>query len=74
MSLSTRNLDSPIGINRKVSCNIIDSQVKEGYPIKLLAESGQREVFCGLTGIVWLHRKIKDALPRCRVIHEAFPL
>ena len=39
----------------------IDSQVKEGYPIKLVAESGQREVFCGLTGIVWLHRKIKDA-------------
>jgi light-independent protochlorophyllide reductase subunit N len=24
-------------------------------------ERGQREVFCGLTGIVWLHRKIKDA-------------
>jgi len=24
-------------------------------------ESGQREVFCGLTGIVWLHRKIQDA-------------
>src|SRR6201994_3920726 len=24
-------------------------------------ESGQREVFCGLTGIFWLHRKIQDA-------------
>ena len=24
-------------------------------------ESGQREVFCGLTSIVWLHRKIQDA-------------
>ena len=24
-------------------------------------ESGQREVFCGLTGIIWLHRKIQDA-------------
>ena len=24
-------------------------------------ERGQREVFCGLTGIVWLHRKIRDA-------------
>ena len=24
-------------------------------------ERGQREVFCGLTGIVWLHRKIQDA-------------
>jgi len=27
----------------------------------VLKESGQREVFCGLTGIVWLHRKIQDA-------------
>ncbi len=24
-------------------------------------EDGQRAVFCGLTGIVWLHRKIRDA-------------
>jgi light-independent protochlorophyllide reductase subunit N len=24
-------------------------------------EQGQREVFCGLTSIVWLHRKMKDA-------------
>jgi light-independent protochlorophyllide reductase subunit N len=27
----------------------------------ILRERGQREVFCGLTGIVWLHRKIQDA-------------
>lgn len=27
----------------------------------MLRERGQREVFCGLTGIVWLHRKIQDA-------------
>ncbi len=26
-----------------------------------LVERGQREVFCGLTGIIWLHRKIQDA-------------
>ena len=26
-----------------------------------LKERGQREVFCGLTGIIWLHRKIQDA-------------
>jgi light-independent protochlorophyllide reductase subunit N len=26
-----------------------------------LIERGQREVFCGLTGIIWLHRKIQDA-------------
>jgi light-independent protochlorophyllide reductase subunit N len=31
----------------------------EAAPI--LRERGQREVFCGLTGIVWLHRKIQDA-------------
>ena len=27
----------------------------------VLRERGQREVFCGLTGIVWLHRKLQDA-------------
>jgi light-independent protochlorophyllide reductase subunit N len=27
----------------------------------VLHEAGQREVFCGLTGIIWLHRKIQDA-------------
>ena len=26
-----------------------------------MRERGQREVFCGLTGIIWLHRKIQDA-------------
>src|SRR5215831_15509761 len=31
-----------------------------GEPV-VLRERGQREVFCGLTGIVWLHRKIQDA-------------
>ena len=30
-------------------------------PVPVLRERGQREVFCGLTGIVWLHRKIQDA-------------
>ena len=28
---------------------------------QILRERGQREVFCGLTSIVWLHRKIQDA-------------
>ncbi len=27
----------------------------------VLRERGQREVFCGLTGIIWLHRKLQDA-------------
>jgi light-independent protochlorophyllide reductase subunit N len=29
--------------------------------VPVLRERGQREVFCGLTGIVWLHRKMQDA-------------
>jgi light-independent protochlorophyllide reductase subunit N len=29
------------------------------FPV--LRERGQREVFCGLTGIIWLHRKMQDA-------------
>jgi light-independent protochlorophyllide reductase subunit N len=29
--------------------------------LRFSAERGQREVFCGLTGIIWLHRKIQDA-------------
>lgn len=32
-----------------------------GTALPVLRERGQREVFCGLTGIVWLHRKIQDA-------------
>ena len=29
--------------------------------LNVLKERGQREVFCGLTSIVWLHRKMQDA-------------
>jgi len=29
--------------------------------VPILRERGQREVFYGLTGIIWLHRKIQDA-------------
>ncbi len=39
-----------------------------GVPVRTVAtarpvlrERGQREVFCGLTSIVWLHRKMQDA-------------
>ena len=35
--------------------------VRATAPRKLLRERGQHEVFCGLTGIVWLHRKLQDA-------------
>ena len=34
---------------------------KDPPELKIRQERGQREVFCGLTGIVWLHRKIQDA-------------
>jgi light-independent protochlorophyllide reductase subunit N len=41
------------------------SQVSSGLSgceaLPVLRERGQREVFCGLTGIMWLHRKIQDA-------------
>ena len=30
-------------------------------PVNLRKERGQREVFCGLTSIVWMHRKLQDA-------------
>ncbi|HJL15000.1 MAG TPA: ferredoxin:protochlorophyllide reductase (ATP-dependent) subunit N [Sandaracinaceae bacterium LLY-WYZ-13_1] len=33
----------------------------DGGSLPVLKERGQHEVFCGLTGIVWLHRKIQDA-------------
>ncbi len=36
----------------------IDTSCKD---MPVLRERGQREVFCGLTGIIWLHRKIQDA-------------
>ena len=39
--------------------NLPQSQGCSTAPV--LVERGQREVFCGLTGIVWLHRKIQDA-------------
>ncbi|SIT65570.1 ferredoxin protochlorophyllide reductase subunit N [Ectothiorhodosinus mongolicus] len=29
--------------------------------IPIIRERGQHSVFCGLTGIIWLHRKIQDA-------------
>jgi light-independent protochlorophyllide reductase subunit N len=37
----------------------IAAQACDESPV--LRERGQREVFCGLTGIIWLHRKIQDA-------------
>ena len=40
----------------------------------VLKERGQREVFCGLTGIIWLHRKMQDGVPPRRgVTHLRAP-
>jgi light-independent protochlorophyllide reductase subunit N len=39
----------------------IGSSASAGAARPVLRERGQREVFCGLTGIIWLHRKIQDA-------------
>jgi len=41
----------PVPVKTAVGCS--DAPV--------LRERGQHEVFCGLTGIIWLHRKIQDA-------------
>ena len=40
-------------------CTETPPEISTDLPV--LKERGQREVFCGLTGIVWLHRKMQDA-------------
>ena len=41
---------------------LTDKNIAESFAdLPVLKERGQREVFCGLTGIVWLHRKMQDA-------------
>ena len=42
-----------------MNAHVQDCTVTTANPVR--RENGQREVFCGLTGIVWLHRKIQDA-------------
>ena len=45
-------------------CTEIPTKPASPSPVQdlpVLKERGQREVFCGLTGIVWLHRKMQDA-------------
>lgn len=42
--------------------NVVESKSEAcGSDRNVLRERGQREVFCGLTGIIWMHRKIQDA-------------
>jgi len=40
---------------------VVEAGLKVVPPLEVLKESGQREVFCGLTSIVWLHRRMPDA-------------
>ena len=47
------NLPFKVNANEPTAKGCVDQPV--------LRERGQREVFCGLTGIVWLHRKIQNA-------------
>ena len=42
-----------------IAANGLDCGPASGGAV--LRERGQREVFCGLTGIIWLHRKVQDA-------------
>ena len=42
-------------------CQTVAGAGRAGDAVVVLRERGQREVFCGLAGIVWLHRKIQDA-------------
>ena len=38
-----------------------DGPIRSCRDAPILKERGQREVFCGLTSIMWLHRKMQDA-------------
>jgi light-independent protochlorophyllide reductase subunit N len=46
-------------VNARLPIPVVAESGCESAPV--LRERGQREVFCGLTGIIWLHRKIQDA-------------
>ena len=46
-------------MNARLPIPVVAESGCESAPV--LRERGQREVFCGLTGIIWLHRKIQDA-------------
>ena len=39
----------------------LDTPARGCRETPVLKQRGQREVFCGLTGIIWLHRKMQDA-------------
>ncbi|MFO6447770.1 ferredoxin:protochlorophyllide reductase (ATP-dependent) subunit N [Erythrobacter sp. NE805] len=50
---------SPVAILDGCTAELARPAAEAQRPV--LRERGQREVFCGLTGIIWLHRKMQDA-------------
>src|ERR1700722_12188565 len=49
-------------MNVRIPLDVQHRRLEQGCETApVLRERGQRVVFCGLTSIVWLHRKIKDA-------------
>jgi light-independent protochlorophyllide reductase subunit N len=60
--LSPRQLDRPPGPDACTAGSVRGAAVaRDARAGGIVHERGQREVFCGLTGIIWLHRKIQDA-------------
>ena len=52
---------SPLALASAGCDNLTAEKSETGNPSIVTSARGQRTVFCGLTGIVWLHRKIQDA-------------
>lgn len=48
-------------MNTHVPPHVAQSLADETSGPKAIRERGQHEVFCGLTSIIWLHRKVQDA-------------
>ena len=59
--MKSSNISKPFTNDSIESCQSAPSLNSGFKGVQITQEQGQREVFCGLTGIVWLHRKIKDA-------------
>ncbi len=53
-------MSASIVVDRRPTAGCADPAVVQAR-LPVVQERGQREVFCGLTGIVWMHRKIQDA-------------
>lgn len=61
MSTMAIPMDAANGATVETAANAASVSACQDRSLPVLRERGQREVFCGLTGIVWLHRKMQDA-------------